>query len=215
MSQPDVDLDRLAGLRRVPTQARSRDRVRRIYTAAEDLLRSEGYAALTMRRIAEVAQVPTGTVYQFFSDKQAIVEAIVQHNIDGFEEVLTTLTRLAGELSITDLVDTIFDTFVERNRTDRAYTAIRSARALSPAQQQADDRNIERLAAVVHQALIDRTGAAHSEEIAVACRVAIQSEDALLALAFRTDPTGDGATLAEARRIAHLYVEDILARARR
>ena len=33
--------------------------------------------------------------------------------------------------------------------------------------------------------------------------------DALLQLAFRIDPDGDPATLDEARRIEHLYLDDI------
>jgi AcrR family transcriptional regulator len=49
-------------LRRVPTQARSRARVRRLVDAAEELLATEGAEALTTTRVAEVAGVSVGSL---------------------------------------------------------------------------------------------------------------------------------------------------------
>ncbi len=207
-----IDLDRLTGLRKTPTQSRSRARVRRIIEAAEHILESRGYTALTMRDIADEADVPTGTVYQFFTDKTALVDVIVQSNIAGFEEVLSALAGRVAEMDVDSLIDTVFDTFVERNRSNRAYMVIRSARQMRPERQDEDDRNIQRLAAMVHQALITHAEVTDSAEIGVACLVAVQAADSLLALAFRADPHGDATILAEARRIAHLHLADIVAR---
>lgn len=212
MAQPSIDLDALVGLRKLPTQQRSRDRVARIISTAEGILEDQGYSALTMRSIAEAAGVPTGTVYQFFEDKATLVDIVVQRNIAGFEEVLSGLTSTVEELDVDELIDTVFKTFVERNRSNRAYMVIRSAHALRPERQAADDRNIERLARLVRQVLVQRAGVDDSRDVEVACRVAIQAADALLALAFRADPDGDATILAETRRIAHLYMSDIIDR---
>ncbi len=212
MAERRIDLTSLTGLRKVPEQRRSRERVERIIATAEKILEDQGYSALTMRSIAEAAGVPNGTVYQFFDDKAALVDIVVQLNIAGFEQVLTDLSEAVGDLRVEELIDTVFDTFVQRNRRNRAYMVVRSARALRPERQDADDRNIERLAHLVHRALVHRVGVADRPEVAVACQVAIQTADALLALAFRADPHGDTAILSEARRIAHLYISDIVAR---
>ena len=63
-------------LRNPPVQARSRERLQRVLDAAERVLADEGAAALTTTRIAAVAGVPVASVYRFFPDKEAIVEAL-------------------------------------------------------------------------------------------------------------------------------------------
>jgi len=63
------------GMRRKPRQARSQERVNRILDVAEKLFASQGYAATTTNAIAAQAQVPIGSLYQFFPDKTAILKA--------------------------------------------------------------------------------------------------------------------------------------------
>lgn len=45
------------------------------------LMASEGYEAATMRRIAKVAGVSTGTLYHYFPDKPAILDAMFERLI--------------------------------------------------------------------------------------------------------------------------------------
>jgi AcrR family transcriptional regulator len=65
-----------SGMRRKPRQARSQERVSRILDVAEELFIIEGYTATTTNAIAIRAQVPIGSLYQFFPDKTAILRAI-------------------------------------------------------------------------------------------------------------------------------------------
>lgn len=68
------------GLRRQPRQARSQERVNRILAVAQELFVAEGYSATTTNAIAARAQVPIGSLYQFFPDKAAILKALaIQH----------------------------------------------------------------------------------------------------------------------------------------
>src|SRR5262245_59856416 len=66
-----------SGLRKLPTQARSRARVEAILHAAGALLREVGYDAVTTNLIAERAGVPVGSIYQFFETKDDIIAALV------------------------------------------------------------------------------------------------------------------------------------------
>jgi AcrR family transcriptional regulator len=70
--------DKRAGLRNVPTQARSRTRVADILKAAAALLGEVGYDGLSTNLIAERAKVPVGSIYQFFESKDDIVAALVE-----------------------------------------------------------------------------------------------------------------------------------------
>ena len=67
-----------SGLRKLPTQARSRARVEAILKAAGTLLGELGYDAVTTNLIAERAGVPVGSIYQFFETKDDIVAALVE-----------------------------------------------------------------------------------------------------------------------------------------
>jgi AcrR family transcriptional regulator len=59
-----------------PSQARSRERVAAILTAARELIAEGGLASLKMGLLAERAGVPIGTIYQFFPDKDAVIGCI-------------------------------------------------------------------------------------------------------------------------------------------
>jgi AcrR family transcriptional regulator len=62
----------------MPTQARSRARVADILKAAGALLGEVGYDGLSTNLIAERADVPVGSIYQFFEGKDDIVAALVE-----------------------------------------------------------------------------------------------------------------------------------------
>jgi AcrR family transcriptional regulator len=82
--------DKRTGLRKPPTQARSRARVENILKAAGALLGEVGYDGLSTNLIAERADVPVGSIYQFFQGKDDIVAALV-------EQFQDRILRLAGE----------------------------------------------------------------------------------------------------------------------
>jgi AcrR family transcriptional regulator len=79
-----------SGLRKLPTQARSRARVEAILMAAGALLGEVGYDAVTTNLIAERAGVPVGSIYQFFETKDDIIASLV-------ERFQARIHKLAGE----------------------------------------------------------------------------------------------------------------------
>src|SRR5579859_7070924 len=84
-------------LRHTPTQARSRERLQRVLDTADELLAREGASAFTTTRIAEVAGVPVGSVYRFFDDKEAIVEALAVRYWDEFDGVVAALAEACAD----------------------------------------------------------------------------------------------------------------------
>jgi AcrR family transcriptional regulator len=65
-----------ASLRKVPSQARSKERVERILEAAVQEFAEAGYEAATMDAIAARAETSIGSVYQFFPNKKAVFDAV-------------------------------------------------------------------------------------------------------------------------------------------
>ena len=80
-----------AGRLREPRQARSRARVAQILASADSILSVEGFEALTVRRIAQEAGVPVGSIYQFFPDKAAVVDALAHGYIGEFDAAIAVL----------------------------------------------------------------------------------------------------------------------------
>jgi AcrR family transcriptional regulator len=80
--------------RRVPRQKRAAERVERILAAACELLAESGYDRLTTNHVAERAEVPVGSVYQYFSNKEGLLIEICDRHT---ERVVTLLDeKIAG-----------------------------------------------------------------------------------------------------------------------
>lgn len=66
----------VTGLRRQPTQSRAEATLRAIREACLKILEEEGLKRLTTNRVAEVAGVSIGSLYQYYADKNAIAADI-------------------------------------------------------------------------------------------------------------------------------------------
>jgi AcrR family transcriptional regulator len=79
--------------RKRPRQARSQATVHAIFEAATQVLDREGIDAATTTRIAEVAGVSIGTLYQYFPHRDAILNALQDREFER------ALSFVAGALS--------------------------------------------------------------------------------------------------------------------
>lgn len=198
-------------LRRHPQQARSRERVQRLLEAADHLLATGGFSALTVRGLAEEAGVPVGSIYQFFVDKAGVVDALARRYIGEFDEMIELLVADAEARRWDDVVDTVIDAAIAMYRSRPGYLALWIGRHLSPELLQADEANNAAIADGLRRILVAQHGLADDERLARVCQVAVQTTDALLQMAFRLDPQGDEATLGELRRLQRLYLDDLIA----
>jgi AcrR family transcriptional regulator len=105
------------GMRRKPRQARSQERVNRILDVAEELFANQGYAATTTNAIAAQAQVAIGSLYQFFPDKAAILQALALRYAEMLHQEFVLIDEdEAVTLPLADYVNQLIDT------TDRFFT---------------------------------------------------------------------------------------------
>jgi AcrR family transcriptional regulator len=105
-------------LRRLPRQSRGRRRVEGLLNAAAAEISDAGYDAATMCSIASRAGASIGSLYQFFPNKVAIVQALRRHYCDEFEQLWLPIARDAKSLSWKELVERWVDStvlFVERH----------------------------------------------------------------------------------------------------
>ncbi|WP_232375586.1 TetR/AcrR family transcriptional regulator [Mesorhizobium comanense] len=78
--------------RREPTQQRSRQTVDCVLEAVQLVVKRHGTQAITTNRIAEVAGVSIGSVYQYFPDKRAIFTALHDRHVDDVRQVIGQAT---------------------------------------------------------------------------------------------------------------------------
>ena len=104
-----------SSLRRVPVQARAKERIERLLDAAEQVFVDVGYEAATTNQIAERAGTSIGSIYEFFGNKQALARSLA-------DRYLNELTALYDEVVADDpggrdvIVPKVIDAY------DRFYT---------------------------------------------------------------------------------------------
>jgi AcrR family transcriptional regulator len=86
--------------RRAPAQARARQTREMILEAAIQLLEKRGLLAFSTNRLATAAGFSVGTIYQYFENKQEILDALGRHERDRrlarITEALTSRTHESG-----------------------------------------------------------------------------------------------------------------------
>lgn len=64
--------------RKLPLQARSRKRVEKILAAARQILVESGHEAITAKHIAERAKIPIASFYQYFPNKESVINQLFE-----------------------------------------------------------------------------------------------------------------------------------------
>jgi len=79
--------DKYKAVRLNPSQARGKERVRLILSAALALFKDQGLEAVTTNDIAQAAHIPIGSLYRYYPNKEAIVAALTTLYVDDIIEI--------------------------------------------------------------------------------------------------------------------------------
>jgi AcrR family transcriptional regulator len=113
--------------RRAPQQARAHHKIGLILEAAMRVLESGGMAALTTNAVAATAGVSIGTLYQYFHDKQAILDALIERELGGMaDKVMQALKSPAASAQgdrVREVVRAALSAYGGRNRVRRLLIA--------------------------------------------------------------------------------------------
>jgi AcrR family transcriptional regulator len=92
-----------ASTRREPKQQRSRQTVEAVLEAVPRVLRRHGAEAITTNRVAEIAGVSIGSLYQYFPEKQAIFVALHDRHVDKVRRVIERTMAGCTSASVEEL----------------------------------------------------------------------------------------------------------------
>jgi AcrR family transcriptional regulator len=194
-------------LRRVPVQGRSVARVQRMLDACAELVDEIGYEALTTTLLAERAGVAIGSVYQFFPDKRAIVQALALRNLELYLSRLSTRSETVEFAHWWDIVDAAIDEYISMHREVPGFRTLHFGDVVDVHLLDAERDNNTIIAEQLAGVLVDHFGAAAGPRLDFALAIAVEAGDALIKLAFRRDPDGDTEVLTEAKALIREYLQ--------
>jgi AcrR family transcriptional regulator len=186
-------------LRNEPVQARSTARLAGLLDAAAAVIDELGYERLTTAMVAERAGASIGTVYRYFPDRIAVLQALAARNLER------TLERTVVEINDTanatwvDALSAAFGVFVDAFRNEAGFRSLRVGDVidLRPAP---NDRTFNSVVADrLRAALVTRFDLPDDEKTAFLFECAIEISDAMAARAFLYNPQGEEAFLEAGR----------------
>jgi AcrR family transcriptional regulator len=194
-------------LKRRPVQARSIARVDAILDAAAALA-TDDLEALTMRAVAARAGVPPATIYQFFDDRESLIQALAVRYVVATPETFDSAIRSA-EGDWQRVLDGVIDAFADLLRREPAMRVLWLVGVMDAATGRIAAGADDEIAEALRTRLVALSGRDdHATDADWRFLVTLVGD--LLQRAFRHDPDGDRFLLARAKRTATLYVADLL-----
>jgi AcrR family transcriptional regulator len=184
--------------------------------ACADIVDEVGYEGLTTTLLAERAGVAIGSVYQFFPDKRAVVQALAQRNLEAY---LQRLAERTADAELTDWwhgVDAAIDEYIHMHRTVPGFRTLHFGDVvdLHLLDDEPDPSGCERggsnnaiVATRLAELMVARFAVSDPERLRFALAIGVEAADALIKLAFRRDPKGDDEVLGEAKTLIREYLQ--------
>jgi len=181
--------------------------------ACAELIDEVGYDGLSTTLLAERAGVAIGSVYQFFPDKRAIVQALTLRNVEAY------LARLADRIPAGELthwwdgVDGAIEEYIALHRTVPGFRTLHFGDVVDVHLIDPERDNNAVIADHLAELLIRYHSAPDTPQLRFALVVSVEAADALIKMAFRRHADGDEAVMAEAKTLVRGYLKVALATA--
>ena len=201
---PDIDTlelspDTRAALRNEPVQARSTARLTALLDAAAAVVDEIGFERLTTAMVAERAGASIGTVYRYFPDRIALLQALGARNL---ERVLTRVSdevRSPAHADWQSAVTAAFGILVEAYRTEPGYRGLRVGDVIDLRPAPVDRRFNSILADRIADGVTERFGLVDDADVRRRFEAAVEVSDSFATRAFARDARGDENFLALGR----------------
>jgi len=109
--------------RKAPRQARSQATVDAILAAATRVLSRESLAGFNTNRVAEVAGVSVGSLYQYFPNKAALVVALIDRDHAALAQALEALLASPAQVSLHNMLQALARLLIDQQYGDPVYAA--------------------------------------------------------------------------------------------
>jgi AcrR family transcriptional regulator len=189
---------------RVPKQQRGKQRVAELLRAATTVFAEKGYEAATMTEIAACADAPIGSLYQFFPDKEALADTLVQNYAALLATDLKALEARASRVNTRKLVGGLFGLLRAHPRERDAALPIIEARMDAPTRRTTFRPMLRGYVAAILLAHVPGLAENAARDMAI---VVLQLMKAASALSDEDDLPGRSTGLRELQALAVHYLQ--------
>jgi AcrR family transcriptional regulator len=175
--------------RRPPQQKRAHATIADILEATSRIIDREGYDALTTNKIARVAGVGVGSLYQYFPSKEAVVEALQEQHFQRMGDAF--LARME-ELETAPLHELVLG-LAQLMRTSELLNSRLSKQLLAIPQRGRPKAVLhleQRCAEILHRALIRLAPKADPQALRIPVFLVVQTVEALILSTSQYRPRG-------------------------
>ncbi len=197
--------------RRVPKQARSQERYEVILDRAAKLFLEKGFSATTTNEIARQADVSIGSLYQYFGNKSAIVEALTERYVEALKEVTSDLVTMdTGGLATSAAVDRLVDPIIMFHLNYPEFRSLWLGAEISPELRSAMRAMDEEVLAHVQEVLEVRVPGISQDRARMVVTVLGLSVKSLLGLIGRSSSAAFKAEAAiETKHMLTAYIDEL------
>jgi AcrR family transcriptional regulator len=194
-------------VRTEPVQQRSAQRVAHLLDTAALLIDEQGIDALTTSDVAARGDSSVGVVYRYFPNIQSLLRALAARNLARFTE--TIYDRLSADsVEWLQTVDVSIDTFIEFNRTEPGFRALRFGDVIADRFLDPEFSNNGVFARAIVGLLAEKYEFTPDDKLLFDVEVAIEVADSLMQRAFLLDKQGDQRFIDAARMISNQYLRE-------
>lgn len=196
--------------RRRPVQARGRKRVETILSAAEDLIREKGVDALKMSEIATAAEVPIGSIYQFFADRGAILRALAERYMEKNCRLMeSTLRNIKTIEDARQKLWLAIDQSIQVTLADSAFRDVWFGLLADRDLQKLNHAAARRSAVIIVGALKPLFPHLSSERLMLAAETMVHMSEGLVRSVSLEDASIGQAMIGEFKHLVALYLRDL------
>lgn len=182
--------DAPATTRRAPTQERSRKRVEQILDAAAALITEHGVDGVSTRTIADRAQVPVASLYQYFADRSEIILASIQRDTAEMDQQVAEAIDALREPTLRSLVEATIGAFVRVYHRRPAFVVIWWRGRTNPAVVEYCRAHNKQIARYLYDYATE-AGLVDADTPLAAAELAVEVGDRMFEVAFEKDLQGD------------------------
>jgi len=108
---------------RQPRQLRAKQTVEAILDALVRIVKRSGVKAVTTNRVAEIAGVSIGSLYQYFPDKKAMFVALHQRHIEEIDRLVNRTIVEHSHSPLAELIRAVIDAMVDIHAADPQFSS--------------------------------------------------------------------------------------------
>ncbi len=196
--------------RRKPVQQRSQERVQAILKAAEHLLLHGGYEAMTTSQLAKDAGISVGSLYQFFKNKEDVLNALAVHYLQALGQTMDAMfAPNVADMRTEDAISQTVDLLVSYLANYPAYLHIIGAGWLSEGVREIINVADQRVTDNIEMLLITRGLAMEPAHRRIAAVTVVHLFNGLLPVLTRTEEANHEITITEFKRAVTAYIDSL------